>query len=316
MKGPEHDLVRRLATPGRSVLAGLPEGLDGLVLGDVVRLCAPRPLLHIARDDQRLNHLEAALAFFAPDIEVIRFPAWDCLPYDRVSPAADILAQRMSALTRLAHRQDGEGPCLVLATVNAALQRVPPREAVEKAHFSARPGNRVSMDALQVFLTHNGYSRTGTVVDRGDYAVRGGIIDIYPPGNGAPVRLDFFGDTLESIRSFDVETQRTTGQMPALTLDAASEVLLTESSIARFRTGYAAAFGGPGHTDPLYEAVSAGRRYQGMEHWLALFHDHLETLFAYLPEAAVSHDHLADEAVERPSRSHRRLLRRPPGGTR
>ncbi len=298
MKGIEQGLARLMATPGRSVLCGLPEGLDGLVLGDVARLASPRPLLHIARDDQRLNHLETALSFFAPDIEVIRFPAWDCLPFDRVSPAADILAQRMSALTRLAQRGEGTAPLIVLATVNAALQRVPPREAVEKAHFSARPGNRVKMDDLQGFLTHNGYSRTGTVVDRGDYAVRGGIIDIYPPGSGGPVRLDFFGDTLESIRSFDVETQRTTGQMPALTVDAASEVLVTAISIALFRTGYAAAFGGPGLSDPLYEAVSAGRRYQGMEHWLPLFHERLETLFTYLPLAVISHDHLADEAVD------------------
>jgi transcription-repair coupling factor (superfamily II helicase) len=298
MKRLEQRLARHLASRGRLVLAGLPEGLDGLVLGDVARLAAPRPLLHMARDDQRLNHLATALAFFAPDIEVIRFSAWDCLPYDRVSPAADILALRMSALMRLAGRGEGEGPVIVLTTVNAALQRVPPRATVEKAHFSARPGNRVVMDDLQNYLTQNGYSRSGSVVDRGDYAVRGGIIDIYPPGAGRPVRLDFFGDTLESIRSFDVETQRTTGQLAALTLDAASEVLMTAPAIALFRTGYAATFGGPGFTDPLYEAVSAGRRYQGMEHWLALFHERLETLFAYAPHAVVSHDHLVDEAVD------------------
>jgi transcription-repair coupling factor (superfamily II helicase) len=131
-----------------------------------------------------------------------------------------------------------------VTTANAALQRLPPRDMIANSSFAARPGQRVSTEALQAYLLENGFSRTGTVVDPGDFAVRGGLIDIYPPGAPSPVRLDFFGDTLESIRSFDAETQRTTGQLHGLRLDPANEVQVKPDTIARFRTGYSAAFGG------------------------------------------------------------------------
>ena len=134
------------------------------------------------------------------------------------------------------------------------------------------------------FLARMAFRATGTVVDPGDFAVRGGIIDIFPPGSEAPVRLDFFGDTLESIRSFDPESQRSTGNLEALHAQSRQRsAAATRSSIGRFRTGYAEAFGGIDMSDPLYESVTAGRRYQGMEHWLPLFHDQLSTLFDYLP---------------------------------
>src|SRR5262249_28063102 len=175
-------------------------------------------------------------------------------------------------------------PQLVLSTVNAAIQRIPPVAAIAAASFSALPGNHVPMDAFLTFLQESGFSRSGTVVDPGDFAVRGGIVGRYPPGADQPVRLDFFGDTLESIRTFDPDSQRSTGQLHRLTIDPANEVMLNEATIARFRTGYAAAFPGSSLADPLYEAVSAGRRYPGMEHWLPLFYETLATLFDCLPD--------------------------------
>jgi len=288
-------LRNALTRRGRTVVAGAPEGADALVLADAARLAAPDRLLHVARDDQRLSAMADLLAFFAPDVTVLRFPAWDCLPYDRVSPAANLVAERLATLARLA--EPATGPTIVLATVNAVLQRTPASETILAATLSLKPGQRVETEAIQAYLAQNGFSRTGTVVDPGDFAVRGGLIDIYPPGVDAPVRLDFFGDTLESIRSFDPETQRSTGQLKALLLEPANEVLLTPETIARFRTGYAAAFGGSGLNDPLYESVTNGRRYQGMEHWLPLFHERLETLFEHLGGAAVSLDSMADDAV-------------------
>ena len=174
----------------------------------------------------------------------------------------------------------------MLARVNAALQRVVPRETIAKSSFSAAPGQSVKSEKLQVFLADNGFSRVGTVVDAGDFAIRGGIIDIFPPGAENPVRLDFFGDTLELIREFDAQSQRSNGTLRSLMLNLANEVLLSPEAIGRFRTGYAAAFGGLDLNDPLYESVTNGRRYQGMEHWLPLFHDHLETMLDYLPRLA------------------------------
>jgi transcription-repair coupling factor (superfamily II helicase) len=288
-------LRRRLDIGGRTILSGVPEGLDAIVLADIARTLGERVLLHVTSDDQRMASLGEALAFFAPDVPVASFPAWDCLPYDRVSPVAEIVARRLATLASLASRR--ASPLIVLTTVNAVLQRVPASEVIANAVFSANPSQRVDTERLLTFLGENGFSRTGTVVDPGDFAVRGGIIDIYPPGAELPVRLDFFGDALESVRSFDPQSQRSVATLKALTLNPANEVLLTPASIAHFRASYAKEFGGIDMSDPLYESVTNARRYQGMEHWLPLFHDRLATIFDHVGTPVVSLDPSADEAA-------------------
>jgi transcription-repair coupling factor (superfamily II helicase) len=291
------DLKSVLMVPGRSVLTRVPSGYDAIVLAETARQAAPRLLVQVARDDQRLAALAEAIGFFAPDVRVLRFPAWDCLPYDRVGPANELVAQRLATLAELAQNQRPKSSAIVLTTVNAILQRIPPRAVIAEAQLKAAPGNVIATDRIVSFFTANGFSRTGTVVDPGDFAVRGGIIDVFPPGVEEPLRLDFFGDSLESIRSFDPQSQRTTGQLKSLTLRPASEVILNDQTVARFRTSYAAQFDGVDLDDPLYEAVTTARRYQGMEHWLPLFYESLESLFDYVGDAAVSLDHLADEAI-------------------
>ena len=281
-------------TSGTLTHAGVPEGFDALVLARLVREGA-RTHVHVARDEARMEAIHEALSFFAPEVPILKFPAWDCLPYDRVSPRTEILAQRMAVLSTLAHKQ-GEGALIILTTVNAILQRVPSRAAVSKNAYAAHVGNVVDLDILTAFLDHNGYARASTVHEPGDFAIRGGIVDLFAPGSEEPIRLDFFGDSLESVRTFDPETQRTTGQRDRIALVPANEVILDEDAIHRFRRGYVKEFGSTSGDDPLYEAISAGRKYQGMEHWLPLFHESLETLFDYLPKAGLSFDHLTDEA--------------------
>ena len=260
------ELTARWNVSGRLIAAGLPGGLEAAVLPQLVQAAGTRGYIHVCVDDQSAAQLDEQIRFFAPGLRVLRFPAWDCLPYDRVSPSADIIAQRLATLAELARPL--QKPILVLTTVNAILLRTVADDVVKGASWSAAPGQRVDSNALTAFLADNGYSRTGTVVDPGDYAVRGGLIDIYPPGQSAPVRLDFFGDTLESLRAFDPETQRTTEQLKRLTINPANEVLLNAESVALFRKSYAEAFGGIDTWDPLYESVTSARRYQGMEHWL------------------------------------------------
>ena len=288
-------LVPRLKTPGRIPVSGVPEGLDAMLLPQLAVHLGNIPLLHVCVDDQRLSTLAEQVAFFAPELEVLSFPAWDCLPYDRVSPTADVLARRLSTLAAL--NKSTTRPRLVLATVNAVLQRVVARSTIGSSTFNATSSQRVNSNALTNFLASNGFTRSSTVLDPGDFAVRGGIIDIFPPGADNPVRLDFFGDTLESIREFDTQTQRSRVTLKSLSLTPANELLLSPESIGRFRTGYATAFGGLDLDDPLYESVTNGRRYQGMEHWMPLFHEHLETLLDHLPQAPVSLDQAADEAM-------------------
>ncbi len=277
-------------------VGGAPEGLDALLIGDLAR-SAPHGLLHMARDDARLASMAEMLAFFAPEITVLTLPAWDCLPYDRVSPHTDISSRRMEVLSRLAADKIS-GPFAVITTISAALTRVPPRQTLREAHFKATAGERIDLAALPTFLERIGYTRAGTVMEPGEFAVRGGIVDIYPPGVEQPLRLDLFGDTVESVRVFDPLTQRTTGTREGMSLLPVSEVRLDEASIERFRSGYVSLFGAVTDDDPLYEAVSAGRKFAGLEHWLPLFHEKLETVFDYLPGAVVTLDQLADDALE------------------
>ena len=294
------DILRAGNSP---TLANVPDGFDALVVADLARGLAkrgegPATLVHVARDGQRQAAFAAALGFVAPEIEVLAFPAWDCQPYDRVSPNGGITAARMTTLARLARsRASAEKPRIVSTTVNALVQRVPPLAWVAKESFSAAIGNAVDMDAVTGWLEANGYLRSSTVRDSGEYAVRGGIIDLYPPGLPHPVRLDFFGDTLESVRSFDPETQRTVGQLRSLDLVPVSEVQLTTETIRRFRQGYVAAFGAPTRDDRLYETVSEGRRYAGLEHWMPLFYDRLGTLLDYIGGAPLVLDHQAEDAA-------------------
>ena len=284
------------AGPGGALLAGVPEALEARVIAGLATGGAGARVLHIARDDARLARLVEGLAFFAPELSVLRLPAWDCLPYDRVSPASDIVAERVDTMTRLANGDaSAECPAVVLTTVSAALQRLPARAVWREASFDAAPGEPIDLDRLTAFLVRNGYQRASTVREPGEFAIRGGIVDLFPPGPDRPVRLDLFGDTLEGIRSFDAGTQRTTGTLDRLALSPISEIALDPPSIGRFRAAYRELFGAASE-DPLYQAVSEGRKQIGMEHWLPLFHETLETVFDYVPDAMVTLEHLIDAA--------------------
>ena len=289
--------VDRLLKGARTIASGVPEGLDALLLGELARH-AGAAVLHVARDGNRLATLADAIAFFAPDVTVLSFPAWDSVPYDRVAPNAETIASRIATLSALTERgPDDKTPLVLLTSVNAVLQHVPPPAFIAGSSLKLQSGNVMSMHTLIERLEASGYGRAGTVTDPGQYAVRGGILDLFPPG-GQPVRLDFFGDTLESIRAFDPETQRTEARLDALNFLPMSEVALTPDVRSGFRQRYVELFGAVKGDDPLYEAVSAGHQHQGMEHWLPLFHEELATLFDYLPGAVVTLDPLTDDARE------------------
>jgi transcription-repair coupling factor (superfamily II helicase) len=303
MKAPAKSPAQALTRGQPLTLAHVVDGVEGLVISDIARAVAARPdaratsLLVVARDGPRMAALARAIGFFAPDIEVQEFPAWDCLPYDRVSPHAVTVAQRMTTLSRLARLKGRERPSVLVTTVNAALQRVPARGVIAQQALSAAPGNRLDMESVTGWLELNGFNRASTVREPGEYAVRGGILDLFPPGMDMPVRLDFFGDTLESIRTFDPETQRSQDQLHRIDLVPVAEFQLITETITRFRTGYVKEFGAPTPDDLLYQAVSEGRRHPGMEHWLPLFHARLDTLFDYLPDSPVVLEPLAEDAA-------------------
>jgi transcription-repair coupling factor (superfamily II helicase) len=281
------DLNKILSAKTPLTLSGLARGAQPLVLADLARATAQKQgggrAVFIAPDEAAMQAVADTAAFFAPELDVITFPAWDCLPYDRASPALSISARRLAALYRLQTKR--EGPQLLVTTINAVLQRALTPFRIRESVKLLKPGMEIGRESLISLLQRQGYSRTDTVVDTGEYAVRGSIFDIYPSGLEAGLRLDFFGDELETLRLFDPNTQRSIGTREQHLLLPASEALLDEDSVKRFRTRYREMFGANATGDPLYQAVSDGRRLAGMEHWLPLFEDRMVTLF----------DHLSDE---------------------
>ena len=283
-RGAVSDIRTILLASEPMTLAGAPGGFVPLLAADLARAAAAKGAraVLVAPDEAAMRHIEDAAGFFAPELETLSFPAWDCLPYDRSSPSLRSTAERLATLHAL-QRRSGK-PQLLLTTVNAVLQRTLTPFRIRQLVARLAPGERIDMERLSALLGANGYHRTDTVQDAGEYAVRGGLVDLFPSGESEGLRLDFFGDEIESVRRFDPATQRTTGAVDGFTLLPASETLLDEDSVKSFRSRYRERFGASATGDPLYQAVSEGRRLPGVDHWLPLFEERLATLFDHLGE--------------------------------
>ena len=272
-----------VTSPG--TLWGVPEGADAMALLHLARShdgCA----VHIAVDDAGLARMAASLQILGVARDsILEFPAWDCLPYDRISPGGVLTGKRLHCLAELATHADRAR--IVLTTINAWLQRTPPRELFAASTLSLKPGDQISAANLTRFFTANAYHRADTVREAGEYAVRGGIVDVFPPGADEPVRIDFFDTEIETIRHFDPETQRSTGQAVGLSLNPVSEFILDAETISAFRGRYLEHFGAAASRDPLYVSVSEGRHHPGMEHMLPLFHARLDHLSDFTGDAPV-----------------------------
>lgn len=277
-------------------LARAADGFLPLLLADLAR-ASDRRLVYVATDDAAMQAVADAAPFFAPDLIVHRFPAWDCLPYDRAGPSMRVSADRLATLSAL--QQPAKRGELILTTVAAITQRTLTPFRIRQLATTLAAGQRIDRDSLGELLVANGFSRVDTVADQGEFAVRGGIVDLFPAGEENGLRIDFFGDEIESIRRFDPADQRSLGPAQALQLLPATETLLDEATIKRFRSTYRDLFGAQATGDPLYQAVSEGRRQAGMDHWLPLFEERLATLFDHIdPATPVLRGHRSEATAE------------------
>ncbi|MDB3896441.1 transcription-repair coupling factor [Alphaproteobacteria bacterium] len=266
---------------------------------------AGKSFIYVARDDVRMTAMGDSLRRLSPDLRLLEFPAWDCLPFDRLSPQGGLVGRRIETLAQLASGA-GTRPRILLTTINAILQRVPQKTyftdsslviTADQATKDLTNGQTLGPAALADYLAGQAYLRTDTVRETGEFAVRGGILDVFPPGQTAPARLDFFGDDVETIRSFDPATQRSIGKLESLILRPVAEFMMNEATIAQFRTSYLSLFGAKASRDALYESVSAGRSHPGIEHWLPLFHGDLACLTDYCSGWPLVLDHESDAAI-------------------
>ncbi|HET9144657.1 MAG TPA: DEAD/DEAH box helicase, partial [Sphingomicrobium sp.] len=293
-------LQRVLRADEPLTLAGVPTGFLPWLAADLARAAHGRSVggraVVIVADEAALRALAETVPLFAPEVEVLTLPGWDCLPYDRASPALRVMAERLATLSAL---QEKPGkPQLLVATASAATQRMLTPFRIRQLTRRIAEGERIERETLVEQLNSLGYERVETVAEHGEYAVRGSLIDLFPAGEELALRLDFFGDEIDSLRRFDPADQRSTDKAKGFTLMPASEALLNAESIKRFRSGYREKFGATATQDPLYQALSEGRRMSGMEHWLPLLEERLETLFDHLGENdLVIRDAAADQAV-------------------
>ncbi len=240
------------------------------------------PICIIAEDDRDLEEILSLITFIAPRRSVEIFPAWDTRPFDRISPHKNIAAKRASTLAKLAN-----GDCdILLTSQNAIAQKVPTSAIMRESALEIKLGHILNLDGLHKFSLNSGYNLVPVVRAAGEYAVRGGIVDIFPAGFDRPVRIDLFGDVIDNMRFFDPDIQRSQEKAQNFILTSPSELILNEESTSRFRDRYRNLVGVPSKDDPFYEAVSAGIRPQGVEQFLPLFYEEMTSLFAYLPKEA------------------------------
>ena len=268
-----------------SILSETPEGLDVRLMLHFMEQSG-RPIIHVARDERRMEEVKELFRFFSPQTRIVEFPAWDCPPYSRISPNPRVKSKRIFTLgtSRGVRRKGGY---VVLCTANSMIQKIPPQYVFHKTRFRIELQQNVNPTKFQNYLVLMGFNHVSKVLEPGEFALRGGIIDVYPPGNNYPVRIDFFGDTIDGIRQFSPESQMTISRRRRVDFFPVSEVILDEGSITRFRKNFRTHFGIDQDDQSIYQSISAGILIQGIEHWLSFFYDKMELIFDYFPEAFV-----------------------------
>ena len=280
---------------GGCMLSSVAEGYDAFLVDYFTQNSAD--ILYIVSDGVELARTADLLEYINPKIKVLRFPAWDTVPYDRVSPNVNIVAQRIEVLSELAQEPNPKTPRVVIASIGAVLQKLPPKKIFLNSSRELATGSKLIFDDFIHYLSVNGYNRVEQVFEPGEYAIRGDIIDIFPVGTEEPLRIDLFDDEIERIRVFDAMSQRTTGELKSYTFRVMNEVVLDANTIKSFRGKYREAFGAAFNDDEIYEAISAGKKYIGMENWLPFFYeDALPGLLDYLPAAKIVLGKNVDEA--------------------
>ena len=283
-------------------LSSVAEGYDAFLVDYFTQNSAD--ILYIVSDGVALARTADLLEYINPKLKVLRFPAWDTVPYDRVSPNVQVMAARIEVLSELAQNPNAKTPRVVVASVGAVLQKLPPKKIFLNSSRELVVGNKLIFSDFMHYLAVNGYSKVEQVFEPGEYAVRGDIIDIFPVGTENPLRIDLFDDEIERIRTFDSMNQRTTGEIRRYTFRVMNEVVLDANTIKSFRGKYREAFGAAFNDDEIYEAISNGKKYIGMENWLPFFYeDALPSLFDYLPAAKIVLGKDVDEAAKAKSES-------------
>ncbi len=246
-----------------------------------------KPIIYLSRNDVELKQVSSGLLLFEPNAEVYSLPAWDCVPYDRLSPHGDITGERISTLSKLASRDLSDKKVVILLTINSFLQKIPPKSFFSNASLLLKKGHEYNLGQITSFLEDSGFNRTNTVREYGEYAIRGDIVDIFSNPSFYPYRLDFFGEEIEKIRYFDQSSQLGLSEVEQIQLNPVAEYRLSHECITNFRKNYIKLFGAHAARDQIYEEVSAGKAPVGIEHWMSLLHSELKVITEWIPDGVI-----------------------------
>ena len=274
-------------------LGEIPEGSEPLLINEISENL-DNNILIIARDLKRYQQLKDGLEFFL-NKDVLLYPQWDCVPYDRISPNKLITSKRLETLSRLSNEKNKSK--IILTTIQASCQRTLSLDEVKNKFISLKPGEVIDINNLVNFFVSNGYEKTPTVREHGEFSVRGGIIDFYSPLN-KPIRLDLFGNTIDSIKSFDLISQRSLELLKEIFVYPASEIILNDKTIENFRINFNKKFGSQKEKVKIYDSISEGISYPGMEHWLPFFYNKTGSIFDYVDKPIILLDHLYDSSLD------------------
>jgi transcription-repair coupling factor (superfamily II helicase) len=267
------------AKPGDRLWFGnLPGSSLALVISNIARE-QRGVVLVITNDMLSANRLEQALEFFAPEMPLLSFPDWETLPYDSFSPHQDIVSQRLLTLSRLPSLTQG----ILIVSITTLLQRVAPQQYIAGSSFNLNKGDKINLADMRRRLEHSGYRCVNQVIEHGEFAVRGSILDLFPTGSALPYRIDLFDDEVDTLRTFDPDTQRSHETVEKINLLPAREFPLTDAAITHFRQNWREQFAGNPAACPIYQDVSQGFAPAGVEYYLPLFFDNTEMLLDYLP---------------------------------
>lgn len=282
---------------GSYTISSVPSGFDSFLLNDFTN--QSKDILYIVSDGVELARTADLLQYLNPNLKILRLPAWDTVPYDRVSPNINIIAERVETLSELALNPSPKFPRVTIASIGAVLQKLPPKKVFINSLRELAVGSKLNFNDFVHYVSINGYTHVEQVYEPGEYAIRGDIIDIFPVGTDKPLRIDLFDEEIERIRTFDVMSQRTQGELKSYVFRAMSEVLLDANTIKCFRGKYREAFGASFKDDEIYESISNGKKYIGMEHWLPFFYEEsLSGILDYLPNAKLILGKNTDEAAQ------------------
>lgn len=275
--------IPKLGTAHRATLAN--HGEDALVLANLALAAKTnkQPLVVITTNAFDAQRLLEEIPYFSPNLSVHMLPDWETLPYDQFSPHPDLISERLTTLYHIA-----QNACdVIIVPIATALISLSPKAYLSANTFMLKKGQKLDIEALRLQCAEAGYHHVTQVISHGEFSVRGGLVDLFPMGSALPYRIDLFDDEIETIRTFDVDTQRSLYPVPEIRLLPAREFPLDEAGIARFRSQFREAFEGDPQRAKIYKDVSKGIASGGIEWYLPLFFEQTATLLDYLPTNAI-----------------------------